>query len=158
LQAKAEFAAFQPHCDVNTYFDGRPIIMRKIIVVAFGLAAAGCQTTSAPLPTPAATASIDDATAFAKAKEAVVASLKDPDSAKFGPAITRKTIISSSFLDMGQHRDIVCGTVNAKNSYGGYTGQSQYAYMVKDGTVVIDNAKEPYASMWCNSILGNRQL
>lgn len=44
-------------------------------------------------------------------------SLKDPDSAKFGGAIAAKIIDND-----GQYHIAVCGLVNAKNGYGGYTG------------------------------------
>ena len=49
-------------------------------------------------------------------KAAITKRLKDPDSAKFGALAAVK------------YRDgiIVCGTVNAKNSYGGYSGASPF--------------------------------
>lgn len=40
--------------------------------------------------------------------------LKDPDSAKF----------DSFFRDFGENSGYVCGYVNAKNSYGAYTGKN----------------------------------
>ncbi len=50
-------------------------------------------------------------------QKAVTASLKDPDSAKFG----KFTLVSEKDA---------CITVNAKNGFGGYTGDQQ-AYLVK---------------------------
>lgn len=55
----------------------------------------------------------------AEAKKAVLANLKDPDSAKFG-----------KFTQVGEER--ACMTVNAKNSMGGYTGDKQ-AFLKKVG-------------------------
>ncbi len=52
-----------------------------------------------------------------KMQAAVLASLKDPDSAKFGKMTRIK--------DKG-----ACLTVNAKNALGGYTGDQQ-AYLMK---------------------------
>ena len=52
-----------------------------------------------------------------KMQEAVLSSLKDPDSAKFGKMTRVK--------DKG-----ACLTVNAKNALGGYTGDQQ-AYLMK---------------------------
>ena len=51
-----------------------------------------------------------------KAKEAVLNKLKDPDSAKFGPMTVRD--------DHGT--PVVCGTVNSKNGFGGFTGYTVF--------------------------------
>jgi hypothetical protein len=55
-----------------------------------------------------------------KVKEAVVRSLKDPDSAKFSQKILAER--KGNILH-------VCGTVNAKNSFGGYTGEKLFYVM-----------------------------
>lgn len=65
--------------------------------------------------------SVDDA-----AKKAVLAKLKDPDSAQF-----RNIRAADGW---------VCGEVNAKNSYGGYTGYSGFVGSLvngKDGPFVV---------------------
>lgn len=63
------------------------------------------------------------------AQRAVIASLKDPDSAKFG-----------KFTRFG--KDLACLTVNAKNSMGGYTGDQQaFLIELKDGWNVISISK-----------------
>lgn len=51
--------------------------------------------------------------AIDEAKERVRAHLRDPDSAKFGGAMIGP-------------RGVVCGVVNAKNGFGGYTGMQPY--------------------------------
>lgn len=56
--------------------------------------------------------------ALTEAKTAVLATLKDPDSAKFG----QWTVVND---------ELACLDVNAKNSYGGYTGM-QSASMIKE--------------------------
>ncbi len=56
----------------------------------------------------------------AEAKKAVLANLKDPDSAKFG-----------KFTQVGE--SLACLTVNAKNSMGGYTGDKQAFLKKEDG-------------------------
>lgn len=64
-------------------------------------------------------------------EEAVKAGLKDPDSAKFGE-------ISQAEGPKGKY---ACATVNARNSMGGYTGDSQM-YLLHDeteGWVVVDD-------------------
>lgn len=55
----------------------------------------------------------DRSLAESVAKEAVLAQLKDPDSAKFGKVVVKES-------------GIVCGYVNAKNSLGGYTGEKGF--------------------------------
>lgn len=67
---------------------------------------------------------------FTAAKTAVIAELKDPDSARFGTLIraTRPNV-------RGEPMDVVCGQVNARNSYGGYSGMSGFVYFVGDKTL-----------------------
>lgn len=59
-----------------------------------------------------------------KARSAVANSLKDPPSARFD-GIVRKP-------------EAVCGYVNAKNSYGGYTGRTRFVYVMKSGEVLLE--------------------
>jgi len=66
---------------------------------------------------------------FIKLGEDVVRhSLKDPDSAKF----------ESSYKPSGENDGHLCGKVNAKNSYGGYTGYKNYYVYIntKDGKLI----------------------
>lgn len=66
------------------------------------------------------------------AREAVKNYLKDPDSAKFKGEMLSGTI--------------VCGEVNAKNSYGGYGGSKRY--MVQDGMVTLESQEYPLFDRW----------
>ncbi|MGX9831179.1 hypothetical protein ACH30J_04585 [Enterobacter hormaechei subsp. xiangfangensis] len=77
--------------------------------------------------------------------------LKDPDSARFNFDAPRKVWINA---DMS-HADVRCGyfvgtTVNAKNSFGGYTGWEPIAAIWNNGTVitlapaVFDNMKHGF--------------
>ncbi len=117
------------------------------VVVACALTLAGCQTDASPTPVasqaspPVQTASDierspgyvrpTDAQALAAAKQKVSGKLKDPDSAKFTD-VARKTTPNVA----GQPTDVVCGKVNAKNSYGGYTGAKAFIYFVGDKSSV----------------------
>lgn len=65
----------------------------------------------------------------ADAQRAVRAELKDPDSAKFRGI---KALRDGEGKVTG-----FCGWVNAKNSYGGYTGESYFIYSFKKGKVAI---------------------
>lgn len=57
-----------------------------------------------------------------EAKKAVKGSLKDPESARF------QSVRIASYLS----GSVVCGEVNAKNSYGGYTGFKRFMAGVKN--------------------------
>lgn len=76
--------------------------------------------TSASSPAPA-----DAATAFDAAKSAILAKLKDPESAKFG--------------DMWVRGRDICGTVNAKNQFGGYEGPKGFLFSQDLGRGFIDD-------------------
>lgn len=77
--------------------------MKFIVITFIVLSMSGCE--------------LNQFTEEGKMQEAVLGSLKDPDSAKFG----KMTKANESNA---------CLTVNAKNSMGGYTGDQQ-AYLIK---------------------------
>lgn len=63
--------------------------------------------------------------------------LKDPQSAVFkGISKPRKEFIYAQCKPVFGYT--VCATINAKNSYGGYTGNKVYWMMIKDGVVLRD--------------------
>lgn len=55
------------------------------------------------------------------AKNYVRESLKDPSSASFGPVIIKKAKSGDSEKEF-----VACGTVNAKNAYGAFVGQTRF--------------------------------
>lgn len=131
------------------------------VFVLLALALAACQTAAAPPPP---TANIPDQQAFAAARAAVLADLKDPDSAKFGTTFTRKTVGDGAhtivfrmrFVTVDERTDLVCGTVNSKNSFGGYVGMSVFAYRVGRKDVYIDEVgpvgkAEQLGTIWCRA-------
>lgn len=67
---------------------------------------------------------------------AVLKSLKDPDSAKFG------------YSYQGKDRFTLCGTVNAKNGYGGYTGETRFIYSLENGQLVFDDGNGEFSESW----------
>lgn len=75
--------------------------------------------------------------------------LKDPDSAKYsfkkGPV---QGWNSFGGLLFGY---IVCADINAKNSYGGYTGRQPYYFIIKNDTVVR-TADQAMAETWCQKL------
>lgn len=62
---------------------------------------------------------------FAELRTQVLTRLRDPESARFG-AFSRGIRLDSN----NKRRDTVCGSVNAKNAYGGYTGMRPLVYFV----------------------------
>lgn len=59
-----------------------------------------------------------------KAKGLLVQNLKDPESAKF----------SNLVIAHGPNRKLVCGSINAKNSYGGYVGAKKFFVLWNDSS------------------------
>jgi hypothetical protein len=95
---------------------------------------------------------LSDNEAFALARKRVAESLKDPDSAKFGPHFYRKLAPGGG---LGKPADFVCGTVNGKNSFGAYTGAKTFAYRLADDRVLMDGQDsdplyQNIGSMWCS--------
>ena len=71
---------------------------------------------------------------YSAIKSAVLSQLKDPDSAHFGTLIrmTRPNL-------KGEPVDVICGEVNARNSFGGYSGMSGFVYVVSIETAYLAN-------------------
>lgn len=86
--------------------------------------------TATPAPKQTATGKTDPTLAAARA--AVARKLKDPGSATFDQLV-RKTAPNTR----GEPTDVLCGTVNAKNSYGGFTGAKPFVYLLKIGDAYI---------------------
>lgn len=97
---------------------------KQAVLITMALVAAGCtlfwpdaETPSTPsAPVVSSVSGLTESqerVAIDEAKERVRAHLRDPDSAKFGGAMVGP-------------RGVVCGVVNAKNGFGGYTGMQPY--------------------------------
>ena len=75
-------------------------------------------------------------------ESAIRAQLKDPESAMFG----------EDFSVYGPRENILaCGTVNARNSYGGYVGETPY--MVWAGKIYIGTDETSLAIMNCCALV-----
>lgn len=90
--------------------------MQRVLSLMVALALASCNRA----PTSPA-----EPSEFAAARSAVTAQLRDPDSARFGR------------LRRGLH-GAVCGAVNARNGYGGYSGAMPFAWSQEDGVIAYD--------------------
>lgn len=90
--------------------------------------------------TPKAKEDREMATLVASAQSSVTGALRDPDSARF-----RKSAVATATLESGKTNQVVCGYVNAKNGYGGYSGeQLWYVFRLWDGStgVCVNGIKE----------------
>lgn len=76
----------------------------------------------------------------AVAQQAVLESLKDPSSARFG----------RFWYAPGK---AACGTVNAKNAFGGYTGEQRFIYLGRELGVVFerDSNQFTFDALWLQS-------
>ncbi len=71
---------------------------------------------------------------IAAAQDSAKRSLKDPDSAKFQN-------IRIAEYDGGK---VVCGEINAKNSYGGYVGYKRFVAGASGATILDTSSKYPH--------------
>ena len=83
--------------------------------------------------------SASDRALVAQAKVALTYTFKDPGSAQYRNVGLYKSTT-------GKGGDIVCGEVNAKNSYGAYVGFQRFA--VWRDIVVIDRPDDPWRNTW----------
>ncbi|WP_278426490.1 hypothetical protein [Hafnia paralvei] len=83
-----------------------------------------------------------DNTLVQKSKKAVIKSLKDPDSAMFDAIYPSKSFPRAA-----------CGSVNAKNSYGGYTGSKRFIATPDTGGLTFegDDKFDERWENWCKS-------
>ena len=71
-------------------------------------------------------------------KKAVESILKDPDSARFSMVAPSKIggIV------------VVCGNVNSKNSFGGYTGEQRFISGGKSDTTFLERSVSGFDDLW----------
>jgi hypothetical protein len=102
------------------------------------LALVACNQTTARVSQPTMT----DEQALAQAKTALLANLKDPESAKISD-MRRVESNGASF---------VCGRVNSKNSFGGYTGNAIFS-VDSNGEALI-GGESVNLSVWASPCWG----
>ncbi len=92
---------------------------------------------SSPVSAQVAVSAPADDGVFRAAKSAVSKALRDPDSARFDDAMVRAQRPNVR----GELVDVVCGRVNARNGFGGYSGMSGFVYFVSDGRVTLASSR-----------------
>lgn len=100
--------------------------MKNAVFAVFFVVLCGCSNTSSEI------------------EEKVRSSLKDPDSAKFS---------ERKIHHAGKNGAITCGTVNAKNSFGGYSGAMAYMHFQGDIVVASNEAQSLTVTMCCMHVI-----
>lgn len=118
--------------------------MKKILTaVALSMSLSACATMKMPTEQQIQTADygkpVSQKLGEAVAKDLMHGYLKDPDSAKWSCQDIYKGWRKFGLLDGGKtyFGYFMNCAVNAKNSYGGYTGDRFYQFIFHDGTVSI---------------------
>lgn len=90
--------------------------------------------------------SVSDKQIIDDAKGMVSASLKDPDSATFKNVKVYR-VKNKNTCDVNV--SAVCGAVNAKNSYGGYVGYSNFAVVLlgEKPMIAVENSERSFYPM-----------
>jgi len=97
--------------------------MKRLNILLPLIILAGCATPGTPML-------LSEAQQEAS-RAAVIAVLKDPDSARFGPIGAARN---------GNGTTMVCGMVNARTSFGGYAGMAPFTgYFKNDGSAFVLN-------------------
>lgn len=96
--------------------------IRSVVLLLSSVLLVGCNAARHASPEAAAAAAPGSPTPLSQAdqkllKEGLAAGMKDPDSVRVGDAIATIN---------GTGRIVICGYVNGKNSYGGYTGDQPF--------------------------------
>ena len=75
----------------------------------------------------------------------IKAMLTDPQSAQF-----RVTKVKMDFEFAGEKQNVVCGSVNAKNKFGGYVGFKQFAWQSTVGRVSMEPEHSGFIQTICS--------
>lgn len=73
-----------------------------------------------------------DQEAIDNAKQAVIASMKDPSTVQF----------RGIWVRTGKRSKAICGEVNAKNSYGGYVGFRKFYFLSESQSILVQSGDQ----------------
>lgn len=68
------------------------------------------------------------------AKQSITERMKDPESTRFGEVINRA--------------GFVCGYVNSKNSFGGYTGEKAFVFNISSREIFLQDQGPGFEKLW----------
>lgn len=117
---------------------GRVRALAILIVAVIGPALAGCDRPEDLFAKEnAAAAEHTDFSAKVSAEEVIRSLLKDPEAATFGAEYVRDI-----------KAPVVCGYVNAKNGFGGYSGATPFVVIGEGGVIEDDSNARRFARGW----------
>ena len=123
--------------------------MMRILILISPLLLTACLVQDDPPPRPVALKEHapgyvrpSDAAAISAAKAALTKTLKDPGSAQFTDVVRGTSSVGV---------DYVCGKVNARNSYGGYTGPKGFLYQVADNKLTTEESMGEAVRVICET-------
>lgn len=87
------------------------------------------------------------------AKAAVIAKLRDPESARWGTFR-----ITTTKDNRGVAMEVLCGTVNAKNLYGGYVGFRGFVYAPGVDDAMIEGTDQTFTTDYVGQIVGTETV
>jgi hypothetical protein len=99
-------------------------LIHLVLGLAVSVVGAGAQESAAPDPT------------LAKAMAAINAKLKDPELARYGNMVKKVGPTVN-----GKPAEVVCGTVDANDSFGRYGGARSFVYFIIDGAAFLTETK-----------------
>ena len=73
-----------------------------------------------------------------RGKDLVLRQLRDPGSAQWGEVLVRRA----------GAMEAVCGTVNARNAFGGYVGMTRFVALPELGAASLDDGSAAFADGW----------
>ena len=93
-----------------------------------------------------------EATAVAFAKSTIPKQMRDPASAVFG-----KIDAHTDRKLKGLPVTVVCGSVNSKNAFGGYTGMREFVMIAETGALIFNNDGDnsKFVDLW-NSLCAGK--
>ncbi|MCB4228109.1 hypothetical protein [Mannheimia haemolytica] len=122
--------------------------MKKLLLsISVGISLTGCMVAPSqplppkPIPITLEEAKLKDFGSYPSNYEKMVKAhfsetLKDPDSVKY-KEITKPKKVANTITRKEYY--LVCATLNAKNSYGGYVGNKTYDFHFKNGKIEYVN-------------------
>jgi hypothetical protein len=118
--------------------NGRTLLMIGGVLIVMVI---GAQFIKDPTPTTPAPAADPpqrtDAEALYLAKAVVKRTMRDPESARFGETFVKSPVLPT-----------VCGYVNGRNSFGGYTGEQPFIVVGPIATIGGEPPRSSFVKLW----------
>lgn len=115
------------------------MISYLMLVIVAGIVISAMMHEPTPEEAAANAASAERSAVVFNGKEAVKARLNDPASARFGDVV---------YVKKQGGVAVACGTVNAKNGFGGYGGMKQFVSFGSPKLTSIEGTDDAFVELW----------